>query len=428
VLPVRKEADVQLLESACRKNALRFIVVLAIAFLINQLDRNSIAYAGLTMNKDLRLTATQFGWAAGMTIITYSLFEVPSNLFMQRIGARLWLSRIMITWGLVASAMAFVVGPNSLYGFRLLLGMTEAGFFPGVLMFASTWFPAEYRARPLAWVLLAIPASSLIGGPLAGALLELNGAFGLTGWQWMFLAEGVPAILIGLVSYHVLVDNPREASWLTTAERNVLLYSLSNEHRDRPRHDFAAALKDMRVYVLTIIQFGFTLGSYGIGIWLPLILKEHELTNMEIGLLSMPPYFIASVAMLIWVRHVDRHGRRVLHLVVSFLLAVGGLVASVMVTALIPSLLALTVALVGVTAARTIFWTIPQKFLAGRAAAGGLAFINSIGMLGGLVGPIMMGSLRDLTGSFASGLLAMAGVLLLATGCAASLRFLIKET
>lgn len=417
----------ELLQSACRKNAWRMVLLLAVAYVVNHLDRNSIAYAGITMNADLGLTASQFGWAAGLTIISYSLLEVPSNLIMARVGARLWLSRIMITWGIAASATALAIGPNSLYALRLLLGAAEAGFFPGVLMYLSTWFPAQYRTRVLAWFLLGIPAAALIGGPLAGVLLEMNGFLGLSGWQWMFVLEGVPAVILGIISYRVLVDHPRDAKWLSEGERGALLDALANERRDRPKHDFVAALKDIRIVFLTLIQFGFTLGTYGIGIWLPLILKGHGLSNLEVGLMSAPPYFVAGVGMLLWARYVDRGKNRILHLTVSCLLAVAGLVGSVIFSDLMPSLLALTFALVGVSSARTIFWTLPPRFLVGSAAAGGIAFINSIGMLGGFAGPYMMGWMRDATGSFSAGLLTMGGVLLLTAVCAASLRFVLRE-
>jgi MFS transporter, ACS family, tartrate transporter len=416
-----------LLQSACRKNVWRLAGLLAVAYVINHLDRNSIAYAGITMNEALGLSASQFGWAAGITIISYSLLEVPSNLILQKVGARLWLARIMITWGIAASATALAVGPNSLYALRLLLGAAEAGFFPGVLLYLSTWFPSQYRARVLAWFLLAIPVSSLIGGPLAGVLLGMDGLYGIAGWQWMFIIEGAPAVVLGILTYRLLVDHPRDAKWLTPAEREALMEALAAERRDRPRHNLLAAIKDSRVIVLTIIQFGFTLGTYGIVMWLPLILKGHGLSAMQIGLISAPPYLAAAAGMLLWAQFVDRHPNRVLHLTLSCALATVGLAASVVFSELVPSLIALTVALLGITAARTIFWTIPPRFLVGTAAAGGIAFINSVGILGGFFGPYLMGWLRELTGSFSAGLMMMAGVLLITSVAAASLRLLLRD-
>jgi ACS family tartrate transporter-like MFS transporter len=415
-----------LVASACMKNARRLVTVLAIAYVVNYLDRNSIAYAGLTMNEALGLTARQFGWAAGLTTFSYALLEIPSNLFMQKIGARLWLSRIMITWGIAVSAGALVVGPTSLYASRLVLGAAEAGFFPGVVLYLATWFPARYRARAFAWFLLAVPVSSLIGGPSAGLLLEMDGYLHLHGWQWIFIAEGIPAVALGVVTFLVLVDHPRDAKWLSPEERDALQEALQAERGSHVQHDFLAALKDVRVLTLTAIQFGFTLGTYGVGIWLPLILKEHHLGNLQIGLLTVPPYLAASVAMLLWARRTDRNARQVLDLTLACLLAAAGLLASVLVSGLTPRLLALTVALIGVSSARAVFWTIPPRFLVGTAAAGGLAFINSIGTLGGFFGPFTMGWLKDLTGSFNSGLMLMAVILLISAGLAALLRVLAK--
>ena len=414
--------DDDLVDRACRKNIKRLVVILVIAYVVNYLDRNSIAFAGLTMNRALGLTPREFGLAAGLSVLAYSLLEVPSNLFMQRVGARLWLSRIMISWGIAASAGALVVGAYSLSAARLVLGAAEAGFFPGVLMYLAIWFPATYRTRVYAWFLLGIPLSSLVGGPAAGVLLGMNGDWHLAGWQWIFLAEGVPAVILGILTYVLLVDHPRDARWLKQDERHALLDALAHERRVRVQHNFAAALKDARVIMLTVVQFGFTLGSYGIGIWLPLILKAHHLTNMQVGLLSVPPYLAASVAMLLWARHADRRAGQILNLTVTCLLAGAGLIGSVLAAGVAMRLLELTVALVGVTSARAIFWAIPPRFLVGSAAAGGLAFINSVGTLGGFFGPFVMGWLKGLTGSFNSGLSVMAVIVIISAGFAASLR------
>jgi MFS family permease len=414
--------DDELLASAYRKNAWRLVAILVVAYLVNYLDRNSIAFAGLTMNKALGLTARQFGLAAGLSVASYSLLEVPSNLFMQKVGARLWLSRIMITWGLAAGAGALVIGPYSLSLSRLVLGAAEAGFFPGVLMYLSTWFPSRYRTRIFAWFLLGIPLSSVVGGPAAGLLLGLNGYLHLAGWQWIYIAEGIPAVILGILTWCLLVDHPRDAKWLTVDERRALLEALASEHRSHVQHDLAAALKDARVLILTVIQFGFTLGTYGIGIWLPLILKQHHLTNLQIGLLSVPPYLAASIAMLLWARGADRNDSQILNLTLSCALAAAGLIVSAMSPGLTLRLVALTIALIGATSARAIFWAIPPRFLVGTAAAGGLAFINSVGTLGGFFGPFLMGWLKDLTGSFTSGLLLMAVIVAISACFAVLLR------
>lgn len=411
-----------LLASACRKNAWRLVVILAVAYVVNYLDRNSIAFAGLTMNKALGLTARQFGLAAGLAVASYSILEVPSNLFMQKVGARLWLSRIMITWGIAAGAGALVIGPFSLSLSRLVLGAAEAGFFPGVLMYLATWFPSSYRTRVFAWFLLGIPLSSVVGGPAAGLLLGMDGYLHLSGWQWIFIAEGAPAAILGVLTYWLLVDHPRDATWLTPGERHALLEALANEPRTGVQHDLGAALKDARVLILTVVQFGFTLGTYGIGIWLPLILKQHHLTNLQVGLLSTPPYLAASIAMLLWARIADRKDAQILHLTLSCLLAAAGLIGSVLSPGLTLRLVTLTIALVGATSARAIFWAIPPRFLVGTAAAGGLAFINSVGTLGGFFGPFLMGWLKDVTGSFNSGLFLMAVIVAISAGFAAMLR------
>ena len=358
---------------------------------------------------------------------SYSLCEIPSNLVLYRFGARRWIARIMITWGVIAAANAFIVGPSSFYVVRLLLGAAEAGFFPGVTFFLAAWFPAQYRARVLAWFLVAIPVSSLIGGPISGLLLQMDGLWGLAGWQWMFIIEGLPASLVGFFILKMLSDRPEEAEWLDLDERAALMAMLAEDRRDRERHSLLSALTDVRVLILTVIQFGYTLGSYGVGIWLPQILKTHGLSNVMVGFASAVPYLFASVAMLLWAAYVDRTGRKILNLTLGFLLATIGLVVAVGWTDLVPALIGLTVALVGVTSARAIFWTVPTSFLTGRGAAGGLAFITTFGSLGGFCGPVLIGWIKDATGSFILGLLAMAAILAVTTALAASLRLIVRQ-
>jgi ACS family tartrate transporter-like MFS transporter len=415
------------LASATRKVALRFVPLLTIAYLFNYLDRTSLGFAALTMNQQLGLSAGQFGFAAGIFFLGYSVFEVPSNLLLYRFGARRWLARIMITWGLVSAATAFVVGPNSFYGVRFLLGIAEAGFFPGVTYFLAAWFPTQYRTRMLAWFLVGIPASSLVGGPVCGLLLGMDGIWGLAGWQWLFLLVSLPCIPLGFLTLRLLADNPKSATWLTTDERNALQNVLSSEVRERPHSSLLAALKDTRVLILAAIQFGFTLGSYGIGIWLPLMLKEFHLTTIAIGWTSAIPYLFASVGMIVWARFVDHHGRRVFNLAIACFLGGVGLLAPILFDTLPVAVIGFSVALIGVTAARAIFWTIPTRFLTGVAAAGGLAFINSIGTVGGFAGPSMMGWLREFSGSYVVGLGAMAAIMVAAMVASLSLRFFVSK-
>ena len=414
-------------QSALRKTAWRLVPLLTVAYVFNYLDRTCIGFAALTMNRDIGLSPAQFGLGAGMFFIGYCLFEVPSNLAMYRFGARRWLARIMITWGLTSAATAFVVGSNSFYGVRALLGIAEAGFFPGVTYVLSAWFPAQFRTRMLAWFLLGVPVSSLIGSPVCGLLLEMDGVWGLQGWKWLFLAVSLPCVVLGLLILVTLADRPQEASWLTQPERDAMDAMLQAEVRERPRASLWAAIMDPRVLILAAVQFGFTLGSYGIGIWLPLIVKGYELSNVVVGFITAVPYLFASLGMMAWAWHVDRTGKKIFHLALTCLLAAIGLGLSVVSGALLPALAGLTLALVGVTAARAVFWTIPTRFLTGVAAAGGLAFINTIGTLGGFAGPYLMGELRQLTGSFESGLLAMAAIMVVATLLAASLKLIVTR-
>lgn len=416
-LPARPGDDAQTasaghLQSAIRKNFWRFLPVLTLAFIVNYLDRICIGFGALSMNRDLGITPLQFGLASGILFIGYCLCEVPSNLALYRVGARRWLARIMITWGLVAAANAFVSGPISLYIARFMLGVTEAGFFPGAAFLLSTWFPAQYRARALAWLSLAVPVSSVIGGPISGLLLQsAHGWLGLAGWQWMFIIEGLPACLLGFVILKLITDNPRDAHWLSVEEHRALISALDSEPKNEVRTSMKAALMDRRVLILTGVQFGFVLGSYGIALWLPQILRQYNLSIVAIGFLSTVPYLFAAVGMIAWARFADRSEGLLANLIGACAFAVIGLVLSVVDRALTPALIGLTVAMVGVTSARAIFWAIPAKFLSGAGAAGGLAFINSIGALGGFFGPFLMGWLRQVTGSFTVGILVMGGVL-----------------
>jgi MFS family permease len=414
-------------KSALRKAAYRLVPILTVAYIFNYLDRTVVGFAALTMNRDIGLSATQFGIGAGMFFVTYCVFEIPSNLALYRFGARRWIARIMISWGLVSAATALVTGPYSFYALRLLLGLAEAGFFAGVTYYLAAWFPAQIRTRMLAWFLIGIPLSSLIGSPIAGLLLQLDGVGGIAGWKWLFIGVSLPCVVIGFVVLRLLADRPQDAAWLTPAERRALTAMLANERRERPRSELWAALKDPRVLILAVVQFGFTLGSYGIGIWLPLMLKEYQFSNLTIGMIAAVPYLFASAAMIAWAWHVDRTGKKIVNLVIACFVAAVGLVISILTGSLLVALVGLTLALIGVTSARAIFWTIPTRFLAGIGAAGGLAFINSIGTAGGFAGPALMGWLKDMTGSFERGLLVMAGIMLATTLVAASLKLVMKQ-
>jgi ACS family tartrate transporter-like MFS transporter len=409
-----------------RKNAVRLLPILTFAYMINYLDRTNISFAALTMNRDIGLSAAQYGRGAGIFFLGYCLFEVPSNLALYRFGARLWIARIMITWGLISIAMVFVGGVWSFYITRFLLGVAEAGFFPGVAFYLAFWFPAQYRARILAGFLVAIPFSTVIGAPLSGLLLELDGALGIAGWKWLFILEGLPAIVFGFVVAYRLADRPQTAWWLDPQEREILAQMLAAEPRERVRVGILAAIKDPRVIICALVQFGFTLGSYGILFWLPQIIKASGMSNLAVTALTAIPYAFATAAMMWWALIVDKSGKKIGNLILTCGLGAVGLIVSVLTDSLWIGLIGLTMALIGITSARAVFWTIPTRFMTGVGAASGLAFINSIGVAGGYFGPELMGTLKEFTGDYFAGLLAMAGILAASTLLAASLKLLIK--
>jgi MFS transporter, ACS family, tartrate transporter len=413
-------------ERILRRNAWRLLPLLTVAYVINYLDRTNVSFAALTMNKDLGLTATQYGRGAGIFFLAYCLFELPSNLALYRFGARLWIARIMITWGLLSVAMAFIGGVWSFYIMRFLLGAAEAGFFPGIAFYLSAWFPAQWRARILAGFLVGIPFSTVIGAPVSGLLLELNGLWGLHGWQWLFILEGLPAVIFGVVVARVLADRPEDASWLSPEERSALTTLLAAESRERVRSSTWAAIKDARVLICGAIQFGFTLGSYGILFWLPQIIKSSGVSNLMVSLLTAVPYLFATAAMIWWALLVDKSGKKINNLTLACGLGAAGLVISVLSGSLAVGLVGMTIGLIGITSARAIFWSIPTRFMTGLGAASGLAFINTIGVMGGYFGPELIGTLKDTTGGYIAGLLAMAAILGMSTLLSASLKLLIK--
>jgi len=401
----------------------RLMPILILAYIFNYLDRNNVGFAGLKMNEAIGLSATAFGFGAGVFFVGYCLLEIPSNIALYRVGARVWLSRIMISWGLMSAATALASGPNSFYTLRLLLGAAEAGFFPGVAFYLGTWFPAQYRTRMIAWFMVAIPISSVIGGPISGWLLTLDGVGGIAGWQWMFIIEGLPVVLIGISLLWLLADRPEDVSWLSDDERRIVRERLAAEHRPREVRHLGAAVRDIRVIILALVQFGFLVGSYGIGIFLPLILREGKLTEIQIGFVSSACYLAAVIGMILWAGHVDRGASKVANLAYSCAVSACGFLGAIVFRHHFwLSVIWLGVAVTGVNGARAIFWTIPPRFLTGMAAAGGLAFINSIGTTGGFVGPYVMGWLSDETGSATAGLAAMSGFLIVAAALAWSLR------
>jgi MFS transporter, ACS family, tartrate transporter len=401
---------------ALRKVTLRIVPFVMLLYFIAFIDRVNIGFAALTMNKDLGFSPTVFGFGAGIFFLGYFLFEVPSNLVLDKVGARIWIARVMITWGLISGAMAFVQGPNSFYALRFLLGAAEAGFFPGIILYLSYWFPARQRAAVTAIFMAAAPLSTVLGSPVSGALLEMHGLLGLRGWQWMFIIEAVPALILGVMVLFYMTDRPEKAKWLRDDERNWLVTTMNAEAAKKAgtaSHSVWRGLADPRVIALSLVYFGTSAGLYTLGIWAPQIIKEFGLSSLQVGFLNALPGIVAIVAMVLWARHSDRSGERTWHVVGACLFASLGLVLAGFAGSVLAVLLALTLVNIGISSAKPPLWSMPTLFLSGSAAAAGIATINSIGNLGGFVGPAMIGWIKDLTGSFQGGLFFVAGLLVL---------------
>ncbi|MEX1059886.1 MAG: MFS transporter [Methyloceanibacter sp.] len=404
-------------QSAIAKATRRLIPFLCLCYAVNFLDRVNVGFAALAMNEDLGFTPSMFGAGAGIFFVGYILFEIPSNLALQRFGARIWIARIMISWGLIAAAMALVNSETSFYVMRFLLGVAEAGFFPGIILYLTYWFPARERARIVSLFMAAVPLATVVGGPVSGALLELHGLWGLKGWQWLFIVEGLPAVLLGVVALKFLTDRPEHADWLTKSERQALIATLKAEAKATRKVGYAGlvqALTRPRVLVLGLLYFCLVVGLYGIGFWMPQVIQTFGLAPLKIGFLTAIPYFFAAIAMVIWGWHSDRTGERIWHVALPLFLAALAFAWSAFSGPLLPTMLALTLATLGIYAAIGTFWSLPTAILTGTEAAAGLALVNSMGNLGGLAGPSIVGVMRQATGSFTAALLYLAGALLLA--------------
>ncbi len=396
-----------------RKAAWRLVPFLGLGYFFAFLDRVNVGFAALTMNADIGLSAAAYGFGAGIFFIGYVLFEVPSNVILAKVGARIWIARIMISWGLLSAAMALVEGPTSFYVLRFLLGVAEAGFFPGIIYFLSCWFPAAYRARILGAFMVAIPLSGLLGAPLSTRLLGLEG-FGLAGWQWMFILEGLPAALLGLAALRYLRDRPADAEWLEPHERKWLTFELAREsHAAAHVPGVGRVLANPVVWLFGLTYFGIIVGFYGYNFWLPQMVKSlGGLSNVEVGLLLMIPSALAGIAMVAWGLHSDRSGERRWHAALPAFLAAAALAASAILQGMpVAAIVALIVAGIGAFSALPVFWTLPAARLTGPAAAAGIALVNSIGNVGGFVGPSLIGQVREATGSFAPALWLLAAAM-----------------
>lgn len=399
--------------------ARRLLPLLGACYFMSYLDRTNVSVAALTMNADLQISSTAFGLGAGLFFLGYFIFEVPSNMIMHRVGASRWIARIMITWGVVAAAQALVQGQTSFYIARIVLGIMEAGFFPGAILYLTLWFPTAQRARVVGLFMLAVPLSTAIGAPIGGLLLKLDGIAGLAGWQWLFIIEGLPTVVLGFVVLKFLTDSPDKASWLAPEQRSWLISTLDAEAREtESRHRITAlqALVNPRVLTLSGVYFALVFGLYGLGFWIPTIVKTNLgiEDNLTVTLLTAAPYAVGAVAIVLWGRLVDRRGQA--RKLTAAPMLVGGLALAI--TAVVTSLpwlgyAGLFVCAVAIMASFPGFWTLPSAFLSGAAAAVGIAVVNAIGNLSGFAGPYWVGLLTDVFGEAKWGLVSIGAVMVL---------------
>lgn len=420
-------ADDPLARATLAKVTRRLLPFLFLLYIVCFLDRVNIGFAALQMNQELGFSPRLYGLGAGIFFLGYVSFEIPSNLILARIGARTWIARIMISWGLIASAMMFIQGPVSLVGLRFLLGVAEAGFFPGMIYYLTLWYPEAERARAVARFMLAIPLSGVVGGPVSGALLGLHGALGLSGWQWLFLLEGVPAVLLGLVVYRVLPDGPEEAGWLTPPEREALIRRLRDERDQREqRHGIGVreALRHATVWQLAaLLLLANAFGVYVLGLWLPQIVRDISgLGPFGVGVLSAIPNLVAAAAMVLVGAHSDRTGERLGHIAAAAAAGAAGLAAAAYLHSTAPVIVALSLAAAGLLSTHGPIWPLPATFLTGSAAAGGIAVMTTLANLGGFLGPYAVGVLKERSGGFQQGLLLLALISLAGAALALWLR------
>ncbi len=394
----------------------RHIPLLLLCYILSYLDRVNIGFAKLHMLDDLGLSETVYGLGAGLFFIGYFIFEIPSNVIMHRVGARVWIARIMITWGLISAAMMFVHSASSFYILRFLLGVAEAGFFPGIVLYLTYWYPANRRGRVMALFMTAVAWSGVIGAPLSGWIMDGMAAVqGLKGWQWMFVLEGLPTVLVGCAVLFYLDDGIGKAKWLTAREKALLERNIASDNAHKQDMHAVAALTDGRVWFMSLIYFTIVMGLYGVGFWLPTIIKATGVREVfHIGLLTAIPYAFAVVAMIWASRSADRTGERRWHVAIPALVGAVGLVLTTIWSGhTLLAMVGLSVASMGIITALPLFWGLPTAFLGGAGAAAGIALINSVGNLAGFVSPFAVGVLKDMTQSTNPGIYLLAVVLVL---------------
>lgn len=414
-----------------RKVTWRLIPFLILLYFVAFLDRINIGFAALTMNKDVGLTSRTFGLGAGIFFLGYFAFEVPSTVILHKIGARFWIGRVMVTWGIVSMAMVFIHGPISFYVLRFLLGLAEAGFFPGIILYLSYWFPANHRSTVTAMFMAAAPVAGFIGSPVSGALMQLNGLAGLLGWQWLFLLEGFPALALGLATFRFLTDRPADAAWLAPNERDWLSSTIQQEQtriKDIRSRSPWRTLADWKVLALSIAYFGTSAGLYTIGFWAPLIVKGLGFSIFQTGLLVAIPNLIAIIGMILWSRNSDRTGERYWHAALACLIsAIGMALAARAGSSTFLAISGLSLTAFGVSAAKPPLWCLPTIFFGDTAAAASIGLINSLGTLGGFVGPYMIGSTNGTSGGFTHGLFLVGGTLVVSAVTVLIIRLIVHR-
>ncbi|MDH6267035.1 MFS family permease [Rhizobium sp. SG_E_25_P2] len=409
--------------STIRKISIRLVPFIALMFFINYLDRTAISFAGPNgMTTDLAMTAAQFGFAAGVFFFGYIILEIPSNLALHRFGARRWLSRIMITWGIVALLFTWVSSINGLYALRFFLGVAEAGFFPGAILYLSTWVPGRHRAKILALFYIAQPLTTVIGAPFASLLIEAHGFMGLEGWRVMFLGVSVPAVIVGIVTWFYLPDTPNDATWLTAEEKTWLNNALANEDSKKASarsHSPLAALKDARVWLLSGIYFGLIYGLYALAFFLPTIIAGFEAkfgTKFDVfdkGLITAIPYLPAAIVLYFWSSDATKRGVRIWHVGLPALIGAASIPLALLMSSPEATIIVVTITACSIFAALPNFWSLPTRFLTGAGAAAGIAFINTIGNIAGFAAPFITGAVKDATGLYEMPMFIVGGFMLL---------------
>jgi len=409
-----------------RKVRWRLIPFLFLLYIVAYLDRANLSFAAIDMNRDLGFGPAVYGFGSGIFFLSYTLFEVPSNLILARIGVRIWIARIMFTWGIFATAMMFVTNPATFYTMRFLLGVAEAGFFPGIILYLTHWFPARERARAVGLFMTATAMAGVIGAPISSALLRMHGVGGLKGWQWLFLIEGLPAMVLAPVVLYYMTELPSDAKWLTADERDWLTREMAAEHAqtEGAHVTLGAALTSARLWIVSLPYFCIVIAFYGVAFWLPTIVQAGSgLSSTLVVLLSAIPYIAATAGLAVVGSHSDHTGERRWHVAGPCLIGATGFILTILAPPTPAfALTTLSIAAFGVWGTLGPYWTLPTAFLRGTAAAGGIALVNSIGNLGGFVGPYLVGWIRDATGGFTAGLLALASILVIGAVIVLSVR------